>query len=388
MFKRILTLAITFIFANVLLHAQSDIKNCIVSKHQLKTVYNEKCSNFKKFEHISYNGKDMMLEYVDRIGSKELTQYCINTWSKLNTDGFENCYKDYLSKNGYISRDDYYKYFYYLEIISIFNSDLRSYHSANVKKSSDSRSSNLSNPHVNNQVEQYNNQESKRDDEILHFHQKTLQNTIKESKSYYSKVHDLITKYSGVILDFEPLLWLLEKSDPQTIISQYSKSLQNSEIRDLIEKLDANTFTIKNDYELQANKIVDWFYDHPNKVINGVYVTNSITDYEYNYASSKYEMTNLIGGISYVAFDTNTYQFIRSDANGNMKIGLFGFEKIVDGNYIFTDGLRGVVSLSKDFKTISFYYDRDLSTNWCKKKAVYSNIRKATADEIQSVTKK
>jgi len=149
MFKRILTLAITFVFANVLLYAQSDIKDCIVSKHQLKTVYNEKCLNFKRFEHISYNGNDMMLEYIDRIGSKELTQHCINKWSKLNTDGFENCYKDYLSKNGYISRDDYYKNFYYLEIVSIFNSDLRSYHSANVKKSSNSGYSTSSNSYAN-----------------------------------------------------------------------------------------------------------------------------------------------------------------------------------------------------------------------------------------------
>jgi len=137
-------------FLSQLSFAQLEIKDCIVSKYQLKTVYNEKCSSFKRYDHISYNGDDMMIVAIETVfDSKELTQLCIDAWQKLETNGFGICYKDYLLKHGHISQNDYHKYFYYLEILNEMNSMIKSSHGSTVKESSNSGYSRSSNSYAN-----------------------------------------------------------------------------------------------------------------------------------------------------------------------------------------------------------------------------------------------
>lgn len=230
---------------------------------------------------------------------------------------------------------------------------------------------------------QYNNRirEYERQAELQKFYSETLSSAIKESRKYYEQVYKFLGFYAGLISDYQIMLEYLKSHNPNLIIGKYPNNLTFEQVKSLVSKLESNTKQIEKEYATQAWNIFTWFTDRPNKLIGGSFKTNSVTDFRYNSSNGLYEPQKKLTNDTYFFIASNIISFLRTDKPGVLS-NIIGLSRTESEYYIFEDGLGGIMVISKDLKTITFFYDKDLSNNRYRQKTVYENISSIPQNEF------
>lgn len=223
---------------------------------------------------------------------------------------------------------------------------------------------------LNLKQKQYRNQQKK----LYKFYSQRLFEVRDHSFDYYNKCIEYVNQFQGYYKEAELHQKQIKFLSPQRLINEYPNDIPFDQVEELIEKLKLNEQKLKG-IILNIDEISKWYLESPNKIIQGVYSANNIEDSEYNPSTGNYELKRTTKELSHISFTENTIQYKRSDKNIIIG-GFLRFEGVKNGAYIFIDGWDNTIALTKNFKTVQVYFNRETQTNQYLKKATYNNLSK------------